>query len=192
MATGNYGLNIGVGPSHVLTTSTSAGQRSPFPTMVSGTVGSLGTTIQSIIDGTSNTLLASELLNSSDSPTDNTYGAWGVSTSASVSACNGSSSCNPIVAANVMVPNGDARLATQTQYPVACDQGNYAPGNTQADANIFTCVDHGIAQSARSRHSGGVNVVLCDGSVRFVSNSIAPLTWAGLFTAAGNEVLGNF
>jgi prepilin-type processing-associated H-X9-DG protein len=47
------------------------------------------------------------------------------------------------------------------------------------------------AFAARSRHTGGVNVSLCDGSVRFVSNHIAPSTWAGLGTSQGNEVLGD-
>ena len=49
--------------------------------------------------------------------------------------------------------------------------------------NVFT---------ARSRHPGGVNVVLCDGSTRFVSNSIAWAVWQALGTSQGGEVVGNF
>jgi len=41
--------------------------------------------------------------------------------------------------------------------------------------------------SARSRHSGGVNAAMCDGSVRFVDNEIAQETWQGLCTRAGSE-----
>src|SRR5262249_31761619 len=43
--------------------------------------------------------------------------------------------------------------------------------------------------AARSNHSGGVNVCLGDGSVRFVSNGIALDTWRALGTRAGGEVI---
>ena len=43
--------------------------------------------------------------------------------------------------------------------------------------------------SARSSHTGGVNATLCDGSVRFVSDSIDVAVWRGLGTRAGQEVV---
>src|SRR5262249_2894111 len=46
--------------------------------------------------------------------------------------------------------------------------------------------------AARSAHPGGVNVLLGDGSVRFVTNRVDPVTWQGLATRAGGEVLGDF
>jgi len=45
---------------------------------------------------------------------------------------------------------------------------------------------------ARSRHTGGVNVLLCDGSVRFVTNSIDTRTWQALSTTQGSEVIGDY
>ena len=43
----------------------------------------------------------------------------------------------------------------------------------------------------RSRHSGGVNSLLADGSVRFFKDSVAPTTWWALGTKAGGEVLSS-
>jgi prepilin-type N-terminal cleavage/methylation domain-containing protein/prepilin-type processing-associated H-X9-DG protein len=43
--------------------------------------------------------------------------------------------------------------------------------------------------TARSRHPAGVNVAMCDGSLRFISNGIALATWQALGTMNGNEVL---
>jgi prepilin-type N-terminal cleavage/methylation domain-containing protein/prepilin-type processing-associated H-X9-DG protein len=45
--------------------------------------------------------------------------------------------------------------------------------------------------AARSRHTGGVNAALCDGSVRFVSNTVSLYTWQALGTMNGGEVLGS-
>ena len=45
------------------------------------------------------------------------------------------------------------------------------------------------AINARSYHPGGVNALLGDGSVRFVKNSIAGMTWRALGTVAGGEVV---
>jgi prepilin-type N-terminal cleavage/methylation domain-containing protein/prepilin-type processing-associated H-X9-DG protein len=45
---------------------------------------------------------------------------------------------------------------------------------------------------ATSRHEGGVHFLLCDGSVRFASENIDRLTWRGVGSRDGNEVLGEF
>lgn len=47
-------------------------------------------------------------------------------------------------------------------------------------------------EDASSRHPGGINAVFCDGSVRFVRDSINPTTWSYLGTRASGEVLGDF
>jgi prepilin-type N-terminal cleavage/methylation domain-containing protein/prepilin-type processing-associated H-X9-DG protein len=47
-------------------------------------------------------------------------------------------------------------------------------------------------QGARSRHPQGVNVALCDGSCRFVRNSISLATWRALGTARGGETIGDY
>ena len=43
-----------------------------------------------------------------------------------------------------------------------------------------------------SYHTGGVQAVLCDGSVRFVSGSIDQATWIAAGSINGNEALGDW
>ncbi len=47
-------------------------------------------------------------------------------------------------------------------------------------------------KSARSKHSGGVNASFADGHVEFIVNSIAPATWRALGTMNGGETPGNY
>ena len=44
---------------------------------------------------------------------------------------------------------------------------------------------------ARSRHPGGLNVCLADGSVRFIKNSISYFTWQAISTTQGGEVVSS-
>lgn len=43
--------------------------------------------------------------------------------------------------------------------------------------------------TARSRHSGGVNVAYADGSIRFVSNSINVVAWQAMGSMDAGEVI---
>ncbi len=47
----------------------------------------------------------------------------------------------------------------------------------------------GAAITATSNHPGGVNVGFCDGSVKFIMNSIALQTWWALGTRNGHEIV---
>jgi prepilin-type N-terminal cleavage/methylation domain-containing protein/prepilin-type processing-associated H-X9-DG protein len=49
-----------------------------------------------------------------------------------------------------------------------------------------------ISTTANSGHPNGVNVVLFDGSVRFVTYNIGLATWRALGTRNGGEVVGNY
>ncbi|MGE3803418.1 MAG: DUF1559 domain-containing protein [Gemmataceae bacterium] len=62
------------------------------------------------------------------------------------------------------------------------------PGNC---GETVTTPDFGVVRAfaARSRHPGGVNASMSDGSVRFFANGIDPLTWQQLGTSQGNEVI---
>lgn len=46
--------------------------------------------------------------------------------------------------------------------------------------------------ASRSRHAGGVHILMGDGAVRFVSDSINLVLWRGLATMSGNEIVGDF
>ena len=48
-----------------------------------------------------------------------------------------------------------------------------------------------IAHVASSHHPGGVNVLFCDGSVKFIKASISVTTWWALGTRAGGEVISS-
>jgi prepilin-type processing-associated H-X9-DG protein len=79
----------------------------------------------------------------------------------------------------------------------------YAPPNTSTPDQIYTTVycnnqpqrnlpctgTGGAVFYSRSRHTGGVNVVLGDGSVRFIRNSITPATWQNLGPISDGQVI---
>ncbi|MBQ9812704.1 MAG: DUF1559 domain-containing protein [Thermoguttaceae bacterium] len=72
---------------------------------------------------------------------------------------------------------------------VCSDPGNtvdaeYAPGTDAA-------LDHTRIITARSNHSGGVNVGMGDGSVRFVSSTIDLNVWGAMATSNGREAVSN-
>jgi prepilin-type N-terminal cleavage/methylation domain-containing protein/prepilin-type processing-associated H-X9-DG protein len=57
---------------------------------------------------------------------------------------------------------------------------NFGADNADSDADAIT---------AGSRHSGGVNCLMLDGSVRFVKGTINILTWQAIATMMGAEVV---
>ena len=44
-------------------------------------------------------------------------------------------------------------------------------------------------KSARSRHPGGVNVVMADASLKFITDDIALTTWRAMGTMNGGEIV---
>jgi prepilin-type N-terminal cleavage/methylation domain-containing protein len=73
--------------------------------------------------------------------------------------------------------------------------GNY--GNTlynhalPPNADEYDCLNATQQKgrmAARSTHPGGVNLLLCDASVRFIADAVEPATWQALSTRAGGEI----
>jgi prepilin-type processing-associated H-X9-DG protein len=74
-----------------------------------------------------------------------------------------------------------------------CVDTSVNPQNSPCQSVVSDTGDANIEVfAARSRHPGGVNVVLCDGSTRFVSNNVAWETWQALGTSRGGEVIGDY
>jgi prepilin-type N-terminal cleavage/methylation domain-containing protein/prepilin-type processing-associated H-X9-DG protein len=124
------------------------------------------TKLTDITDGTSNTAMVSELLVSPDvgGAHDIRGRVWN-----SIHAGSSFSTLYP--------PNSTIGDNSQGY----CQPIAGAPCGTQSVTNAFVL--------ARSRHSGGVNAAMGDGSVRFVSNTIAQDTWRWTGTRAGGEVI---
>ena len=82
--------------------------------------------------------------------------------------------------------NGDTRCALYNHYlrpnSQRLDCIGYDPQTAYTDTGWRT---------ARSWHPGGVNVLLADGSVRNVADSVDPFIWRGLATCKGHEALTN-
>jgi prepilin-type N-terminal cleavage/methylation domain-containing protein/prepilin-type processing-associated H-X9-DG protein len=62
------------------------------------------------------------------------------------------------------------------------------PNTRQMDCGDVTYFSS-AHMAARSYHPGGVNTAFCDGSVKFIKDSINLTTWKALGTRAGGEVL---
>jgi prepilin-type N-terminal cleavage/methylation domain-containing protein len=137
--------------------------------------------IPQISDGTSNTIAFSEVL--TGSPSD----LRGHDCIANVGHCEVYTQTTP----NSSAPD--------VGFPVTllCDPANPAINNPAQNLQCAWGSADGKDnyQTARSRHGGaigvGVNTVLCDGSVHFISNSISSATWQALGYIADGMVLGN-
>jgi prepilin-type processing-associated H-X9-DG protein len=141
------------------------------------------TRLTDITDGTSQTALLSESILGPGGPATVTSGdlqALHTEATPSGGACSGST-------------YGTRRggMWASGAYSGSLYNHVYPPNHAQPDC-YRASVPAPAWKGARSRHPGGVNLLLCDGSVRFVTSSIQLAVWRSLATRAGGEVVSNY
>ncbi len=137
-----------------------------------------GARIRDITDGTSNTMIVAEYLTGVSG--DNRGWFWtNRAGSQFMFATNTPNSSIPdnLLDNPTFCPTGNGNSANNPQNNLPC----VPDGN---DSNNFV--------SPRSRHTGGVHVLLGDGAVRFVSSNVDLTTWRNLAQLSDGNVIGDF
>lgn len=119
-------------------------------------------------DGTSTTLLMAEVLQGNGSDLRG-FSWWG-------DACEFTTYLTP----NSNIPDRIYTIGFCNNQP---DRNLPCDVSTTANPTMF---------GSRSMHEGGVQVIMCDGSSKFVSENIDLNTWRSLGTTQGGEVVGEF
>ncbi len=130
--------------------------------------------LRSCRDGSSNVLLASESI-----IRGNGVAAWGDAGGYWGGAPHGSFGFSTFEPPNTTVPDRVYTCKSSTWPRSPCESGN-------------TLGLAGRWNFARSLHDGGVQVVMADGAVRFVSQNIDRVTWQRLGTRADGQTTGEF
>jgi prepilin-type N-terminal cleavage/methylation domain-containing protein/prepilin-type processing-associated H-X9-DG protein len=138
-----------------------------------------GVTLTGIADGTSSTVLLGEAL----SP--QTSAGWGGPIGSILYGNMGGGLFTTTIAPNSSAPDRPIGPCPQNQGIKSYQEPCLSLGGNA----WWTQSAVGAYAGARSRHAGGVNVAMADGSVRFVSNTIDLRTWRALGTRAGGEAV---
>lgn len=155
---GNYGVNWGPRTFHPSDSS-----------LPRGTFGlDYGARFADIVDGTSNTLAMVEMRQSPHPATDvdNRGRVWNDDAISSM-------------VSTILTPNSTAPDASLSQY---------CKNMPEHDLPCTTASRNDSHNAARSRHPGGVGVLMCDASVQFVAETINLQTWRAVSTISGGEV----
>jgi prepilin-type N-terminal cleavage/methylation domain-containing protein/prepilin-type processing-associated H-X9-DG protein len=146
------------------------------------------TRVTDVTDGTSNTVAFSESILGSTvaTPTGDVRDEYEDVNNLPLTACNEDPT-------NLSAYQGTRRYDRNFMWADGAYNAGLYNHLRQPNDRRMDCVRHNTPglKAARSRHAGGVNVCLGDGSVRFVSDSISPQTWAAVGTRAGGEVVGS-
>lgn len=167
------------------------------PQNVSGILTFRGASFRDIVDGTSNTAMVGEihrgvLFNRYSGGPDNITGQrckWWAAESGFCAA----DTFHPPNAANPTKGNNQGQTAPQNgaANETGCISGQ-GPCADQVSWVDDVAPDEPGARGLSSAHTGGAQVLLGDGSVRFVSDNISLTIWRGVGTMANGEILGEF
>ncbi|MCC9605089.1 DUF1559 domain-containing protein [Blastopirellula sp. JC732] len=120
-----------------------------------------------VVDGTSNTMLMAEVLQGKRTDLRG-FSWWSLGS------------------------NITAYLSPNSSQPDSFSGGDCISMPEQNLPCITSTTSNPAALASRSRHPGGVQILRCDGSARFISENINLDTWRALATTRGGEVLGDF
>ncbi len=137
-------------------------QGAPFMMTGGRTIEPMVTKFSQITDGLSNTLMASEVIQGRGKDLRG-FSWWGVAAGFTT----------------FHSPNSSEQDVTES-----CGD----PAENPPCADVSTEY-RPMMQAARSRHPGGVNVLFCDVSLRFISDDISLDVWQALSTTQGEETL---
>ncbi|WP_437191582.1 DUF1559 domain-containing protein [Planctomicrobium sp. SH527] len=138
---------------------------------------SMGTRIADITDGTSNTVAVSEVAATDGMSGTSSRDVRGVWFNPGMGASVFSGARVPNARIPDVIPSCDTSIPDNSQPYLKCQE------NTTT-ADVFA--------ASRSFHTGGVNSLLCDGSVRFFAENIDNTTWMSLNTRQNGENIGEF
>jgi prepilin-type N-terminal cleavage/methylation domain-containing protein/prepilin-type processing-associated H-X9-DG protein len=83
----------------------------------------------------------------------------------------------------------ESSLAPNSTQPDQMQSSGYCVTGYLDNPPCVGSATNNYVHAARSRHPGGVNTLMGDGSVRFIKNTISLVTWQALSTTKGHEVI---
>jgi len=162
--------------------------------------------LSDVRDGTSNTAAVSERLTGSENDTEfderrdfwlsgvedlfDGRGAWPVGNSDLTSICDAARPQSGRFRSNFGWSWAFGRYDTTCYNHVVTPNSSHVSCSTRSVSEVFRGANHGVFR-ATSMHPGGVNQLLLDGSVRFISNDVSQNVYRALGTRDGAELLNS-
>jgi prepilin-type N-terminal cleavage/methylation domain-containing protein/prepilin-type processing-associated H-X9-DG protein len=187
MAATNYKANEGANIMHLYGAADPTGSNASLPPPDGPFFANVSYRLADILDGTSNTCAFSEMLIGDQSDTIATEnrdifrpGTFPATLDAAVA------DCKTVVWTNVALQGWSTSGTPWTDGSGATSMYKHV-----ATPNNRSCMypPSRLMLTARSLHPGGVNVLFCDGSVRFVKDSVSPVPWRAIGSRNRGEVV---